>query len=494
MFEVIYFNIFQLLCSACFFVFGLLACVRRRPDYLLGLMLASLGFGNFWVIYLGTIWLPFKIVACWSLVYVLLNTPAWSRPLTGSKRDIFLLLVAWAIVGCLLGYLLPVPSQFEKTTGLQGVALRPFVQLFFYGIALALVPLSFAASRIPGALQRVMTIYAATVMVVCVVAIYQFFALRLGLEFMPIYRYNGVHNEAAGFLFAGEGIKRLYSIAGEPKHLGIFLTPFVIVGLSLSLEGRKRWPVWWNRRWLFALAAVIDVLTLSSAILLALAVATAVVLSWSLRGHVRVLAVLVTLIVTTGFMALTADTGRRQAEGSGDFFDLLYTRSVGRIQEESSQRPEGHALRLLTSQNPEHFPFGFGLGMIGYRIEGQYLESGGMDPIDSGWVTLLGDMGAIGVALILLAVSYAALPALRAASASSPRDASILRGAVAGLIGSCANELGTNSFVPLMIFLGMTWAAKGFILNMEAPSRAPPGEANRFVHETHSGSPGFTVP
>jgi hypothetical protein len=479
MFELTYFTGLQLLSSCCFFLLGLVACVRKRPDFLLGLALASLGFGNFWVIFLGSIWLPFKIVTVWSLVYVLLNTQAWSRPLTGVKREAFLLLLMWIIVGCLLGYLFPVPPQFEKTTGAQGVALRPLVQLLFYASALSLVPLSLAAARIPGALRRVMAIYAAAVVLICVVAVYQFVALRLGLEFIPIYRYHGGHNEAAGFAFGGGAITRLYSLAGEPKHLGIFLTPFVVMGLSLSFANRKDWPAWWNRRSIFALAAAIDVLTFSSALLMALGIASVIVLSWSMRGYMRVLATVITLMLTTSFMELSADIVTRSMEGDG-VVDLFYTRTVGRIKDEGLERPETQALRLLTSQYPEHFPVGFGLGMIGYRIEGQFLASGNMEPIDSGWVTIFADMGAIGVVLILLAVSSAIMPALKAASGSSPRDAIILRGVVAGLIGSCAAELGTNSLIPMMIFLGVTWAARGFIMNLEpAPRRAAASNRRR---------------
>ncbi len=467
-----FFDPFQPIIAGCFFFLAAYACMRRKPDLLLALSLTALGFGNFWVVFLGSICLPHKIVGLWSLAYVLLQAQTWSRPLTGAKRHQLIIIFLWFLLACLLAYSLPLPPAAVNSSGTQGASFRPLVQLVGYMSALSLVPLSFAAARVPGGMTRVLGIYAAAVLVVCIIAVYQYIVLKMGLPFMPIYRPDGGHSELAAFGIGGEVVARLYSVAGEPKQLGVFLTPFVVMGISLSFESRRRWPLWWNRRSVFALAAIVDVLTYSTAVLLALGIATLLAVFWNLRGYIRALASVLALVGMTGAMALSPDKARAPVKQTTGLDEVFYTRTIGRLQVEGANRPEAQVLRKLTIDFPEYFPIGFGLGMAAYYIEGFYLGEGGVEPIDLGWITLLTDFGAIGVALILFAVYKGASPLLRAALAASPRDALIFRGAAGALIGSCAAHLGTGSFVPMMIFLGINLAMRGFILNMEPPRRA----------------------
>lgn len=456
-----------------------------------------MGFGNFWVYGFGTVLSPVKIVGLWSLIYGVSASNSWARRFTGTKRGIFMLLLFWFVVACLLGYALPVPAAVANSWGVQGVALRPLSQLVTYSAALSFVPLAFAASRIQGAWLRVMGIYSIAVAFDCIVASYQFYALKMGLYFMPIYRAIGGSNDVAAFSAGEDVVYRLYAFAQEPKQLGMFLTPFVIMGIILSLERNDRLQVWWNKRYLFAFVALIDILTYSTAVLLALGIATIFAVSWSLRGYIRTLAFILTLTLIAGFMATPSEKASRSAaEYSGGIGELLYSRSVGRIQEEASERMESKALRLVTVEHPENFFVGVGLGMYVYLIEGAFFGNG-VEPINSGWVTLLMDVGAIGVFLVILAISTAAIPALRAARVCSPRDSLILRGIVAALMGSCALDLGTAAFVAMMMWLGVTLAANGFISGAGTPGnslanakRRPKAAAGQRL-ATHSTGRGF---
>ena len=476
-----YFSILQPIIFGSFLFLAVVAALRRRPDVLLALNVTSFGFGNFWVMTFGTILFPFKIVGILSMIYVFLDLSAWSKPLAGSKRHLFLFMDFWLLVAFGLAYWLPVPYEVADTLGTQGVTLRPVVQLAAYSTAMVLVPLAFAASRVPGALNRVMGIYAAVAIVVCIVGAYQYVALKLGLGFMPIYRPHGEHSDLAAFQLSGEVVTRLYSTAGEPKSLGIFLTPFVTLGICLSIQSRRRWPVWWNRRSIFAFAAVVDILTYSSAILLALGVSTLFVISWNMKGSIRVLAVVLTIVATAAFMALSPEDNKQLSANNagGGIGDLLYTRTFGRLRDEGSDRLESKALRLIAVESPSFLPAGFGLGMADYRIEGSFLGAHGFEPINSGWINILMDMGVIGVITFITALLTAMLPALKAARLSDTREALILRACCAALIGACAAHLGTGSFVNMMIWLGVTWAARGFILNL-GPSKAPVVQLRRW--------------
>lgn len=481
-----YFSIWQPIIFGSFLFLAVFAALRRRPDVLLALNVTSFGFGNFWVITFGTILFPFKIVGILSMIYVFLDLSAWSKPLAGSKRHLFLFMNFWLLVAFGLAYWLPVPSEVADTFGTQGVTLRPIVQLVAYSTAMVLVPLAFAASRVPGALNRVMGTYAAVVIVVCIFGAYQYLALRLGLGFMPIYRPRGEHSDLAAFQLSGEVVTRLYATAGEPKTLGIFLTPFVTLGVGLSFQNRRRWPVWWNRRSIFAFAAIIDILTYSSAILLALGVSTLFIISWNMKGSLRVLAVVLTFVATAAFMAVSPGNNKSANITSSGISDLLYNRTIGRLQDEGSNRLESKALRLI-AVDPSFLPAGFGLGMADYRIEGSFLGAHGFEPIDSGWINLLMDMGVIGVVTFMAALLTAMLPALKTARLSNTREAMILRACCAALIGACAAHLGTGSFVNIMIWLGVTWAARGFILNLTS-SRAPVVRLRRWERPASASS------
>ena len=113
----------------------------------------------------------------------------------------------------------------------------------------------------------------------------------MGFPFLPIYRINEAHNEVAAFAAGGKVVYRLYSLAGEPKHLGIFLTPLLAIGFILFFQKRSLYPVWWNRRSFFALLMFVDIMTFSTATLLAMGLAVGITSFVSLRGPARIVSV-----------------------------------------------------------------------------------------------------------------------------------------------------------------------------------------------------------
>jgi hypothetical protein len=98
-------------------------------------------------------------------------------------------------------------------------------------------------------------------------------------------------------------------------------------------------------------------------------------------------------------------------------------------------------------------------------------------------------VGAIGVILVLLTIGSAMTGAFKAVRASSRGASMVFRGLVGAVIGSCALHLGTAALIPMMIWLGMTMAAPGFLYNA-APldyRRLRMAAANRRIAEQYAG-------
>ena len=487
---MIYFSAFQPAVVALFTLLGLWCVMARRPDLLLGLAMASLGFGGFWIFALGTIWLPIKVVGMWSLVYVIFVSPSSMANIHGTVARLLGAFCAWVLLECALGYLLPLPAGAYSTEGTQGVALRPAVQLITYISTLAFVPLASAAFRIRGALDRILGIYAFAAVIVCVAGIYQLVALKLGLEFMPIYRIHGNHDQLAAFNLGGVTITRIYSFSGEPKHLGMFLAPFAMIQAVLFLEKRNIYPVWWNRRPLLGLTMFVAVMTYSTAVLLAIAIAVSANVLIVIRRGPRMLVLGVACILALATAVIPS--GSPSGSGEPQIVDVIRSRTIGRIGDEAGDRYEASALRLIAVENPLNIPVGFGLGMYSYLLEGLFYGST-VEPINSGWIVLLMDTGAVGVVLLLSILFQAGRSALRAARRSAGVSSILIRASLGALLASSGLFLGTNALPQVMIWLGSTIALAGLAsfgdaFNSRAASRQVPSilSPRPVIAESHS--------
>ncbi len=474
-----YFTIFQPITAVAFMLVGAIFTVRKRPDLLLGAALASFGFGGLWVLALGSLWMPSKILGLWSLGYVVVIGRHWTKALRGTSATLFLALAFWVLVGCFLAYALPL-SAAAPSEGTQGTTFRPAVQLLGYLTALSFVPLALEASRCPGALERILSIYAATAILIAAIGIYQFIALRLGLGFMPIYRPHGFHSEAAAFSVAGQVIYRVYSLAGEPKSLGVFLLPYTIIGIMLAPFPRAVLPAWWNRRVFTALTGTVCVMTYSTALLLALALSFVIAVALVLKGPFRLLVFTLFSIMALSLLAGGFPTGSdyetRQTESLGE---IIYTRTVDRLAEESAERFEAYALDLLVNVHPENFLTGFGLGMFIFYIPG-LIHGSGMEPIDSGWITVMMDIGGIGAAVLVLFIFTISIGVLKSAAVNCDRERILAQAVVGALMGCGALHLGTGALMPIMIWAGICTAFFG----MGSSSALAVGKVrpqNRFV-------------
>ena len=167
---MIFFTIFQPLTVGLFFFLSAWSVNKRRPDVLLGLAMASLGFGGLWVGALGTIWLPIKIVGLWSLFYVTFVSRSWFAGLQGTIGTGFGFFVVLVFLGCFMGYVLPLPVISVASDGAQSTALRSLVQLLGYLSSLSFVPLAICAFRLRDAQNRILGIYALSALMISLIA------------------------------------------------------------------------------------------------------------------------------------------------------------------------------------------------------------------------------------------------------------------------------------------------------------------------------------
>lgn len=449
-------NPYQYAVGGAFAVLGGIFVLRGRPDLLFSLALASLGFGNFWIDAFGSLWFPIKVVSLWSMIYLALNGQ-WSARIPRYIRGIGQILVLFLFLGCAVGYLVPIPETGEGASGFQGTALRPLIQLFGYLSATSLFALALLAFQVPGFLRRTLDHYAFVAIVVAIVGVYQFVAQKTGLGFMPIYRPVG-ENGIAAFTYGNLVIDRLYSLTGEPKALGIFLTPFVVMGLALGFRPRNQFQRWWNRRSLFALVAIVDILTYSTAVLIALAAAAVVLWALDRRPLFQIASI---LVVAFSLVAFTTSSlpGSDITPGSGPSLQsLVYARTVERMDAEYKERNETAALRQL-EESPIYIVTGFGLGMYVYHLPGLLGDLYGVNPIDSGWITTELDLGILGALCLLIFGLVGAFSAISESSRGAGTSRANLQMLAGGVIASLCLHLGTGAIPMIMIWTGLAVGA-----------------------------------
>lgn len=443
-----YFSILQPLIAGGFVLFALYASFRRRPDLLMGAVLASMGFGNFWVFAASSIWSPIKLTSMIALGYVLVLSRNSLKGVDPVIARLYSLLCVWAAMGCVIGLVLPLPVEASEGGGFQSGVMRPIIQLLGYSATLSLFPLALVAARRPGGLISVLHIYNVAVVVVLAFAGLQILFYALGAAFIPIYRQNGFHNLAAAFSFDGRVIFRLYSTAGEPKALGIFLAPHAVMGAVLFFRPRNQAPFWWNRRILFAFSSIVCVLTYSTAALLALGLAWPIAFILSGRKDMLIAAGLIGGVIAGMLFLFDSVFGVFELESS--IGNMVYARTFERLETDLEQRFEKMALDLLFA-NPANLITGFGLGMFGFHLGLVY--SGGIEPIDSGWITLMMDMGLFGVCLVGFFILYSVRTALNFPGSG------LKFGLLSCVLVSACLHLGTAALPSLLLWSGLALSA-----------------------------------
>ena len=434
---------------------GALAAFARRPDWLLALAVVAPAFGGFNVYALGTVWFPIKVVTAWCLVFllgVLISTPS---KIQWPGKSLWTVLMIYICLATIVGYIVVPPLAEGTPTGLQSLAMRPAVQAFTYVSLAALVPIAILAVKSHAAAISFWNIYALAAVFSSFVGLTQIIMLSMGVPFMPILRMHGDHSLAATFSHGGEVVYRLYGFAGEPKALAAFMLPITLASALASCEERAVRP-WWGAPHFVCLFMAVTILTFSTAAFIGLAIAVVILVVFVhrlQRYRRRFAQMLLIAALSLGAIQLLG----QNSGGQFDLMGLIEDRSVVRVQDQWLDRPEAAALNYLVFDRPDLSLFGVGLGMFNFHVPGLFW-SRGTEPIDSGWIVSLMDLGLVGTILLAIIIIRSIVSLFLTAN-FAPRHWGLVVLACAGaMIAAASMHSGWGVFGYLMLYLGIAEA------------------------------------
>lgn len=434
------------------------AALKRRPALLALFLLVGLGLGNFGQYALGTIWFPAKITTFVSLGYVVAVDRRWVDALKRGPGIVWWM-AAGSVLLAVIAAIIIGPGAYGARGGLQGPVLRPAVQAVSYIALLALFPLGWLVLRDRSSLDRLVDGYFVAVAVVSGIAVVQFFVVLTGGTFLPIRRPGMGHvSQLAAFSAGGVQIPRLYSIAGEPKSLAIFLLPALFGQMSVSgVSGETRSRPWWAHRAFAVLVGTVFLLTFSTAALIAFAAGTALLVLFvfpALRASPLRTAGFGVVILAASLLIVPAFAGGTSSSlGEGNLIErTLEARTVGQI--DRVQRRELAGLRYMWEERPEALWFGLGPGMYNFHLPG-LVHSQGVEPYDSGWAVVLLDLGLVGLSLLVAFTAWLLARAVSLLRRTNRARVELTALAVGGLVGGSVMHLGTSSLDVTMLCGGL---------------------------------------
>jgi hypothetical protein len=415
--------------------------------------------------FIGTIWFPWKVCAAASLIYVAFVDHSWYGGVVRRSGRLWLVVLYFVWMSVVVAYLLGPGDVSAIWGGLQGTKLRPLVQGASYTAAFSFFPLGVLATREITAARRMTGAYYVAVIGIVAIGLVQLGLTAAGKSFLPILRPTTTHvSEAASFVVGNVTLYRLYSLAGEPKTLALFLLPALFGLIASRAVGKSKEGGWWDSGWLAVPVGVVFVLTFSTAALLALALG-ALVLAGMLqiagRRATRAL-VLIAAVVAVASVSFAGLAGSRISSRERDlsFYDVLRDRTVDRFERVASERFETQALQYVWTERRVAIPLGLGPGMYNFHIPGMGY-SRGIAPIDSGWITTFLDFGLLGSAAIIAWLAGVLFESLRHGSQSFEVAALKFSAfALGGLVAAIVMHVGTGAMHVIALFAGLTWASR----------------------------------
>ncbi|GAV19885.1 hypothetical protein MMIC_P0843 [Mariprofundus micogutta] len=391
-----------------FFGLGFFALVQNRPLLLLCSIPFALALNGF-VYFFITIWFPIKIISIFSL-FMVINNLSWMKRASTSLIVALWCLLFWLICCLIFGYIVEPPFKFGGGTfAAQSTTFRPAVQFVSYITTLSLVPLVFLALRNVISFEKFIACYAIAGLIAVGGALVELLFHIIGLEFMPILRAIGDNHQFAGFGIDNSYVYRLHSFAGEPKKLGVFLLPLLVLSLMYTVVLNKGNRPWWSKWQFIVTLFIVLITTFATSAFIGLALSTIPIVFMVLKqsGIYKMLRLAAPIIVGALGLYVALPT---LSEGEFSVTELIYHRSIDRIETTYEERHETEALTYLFKDNLELSASGVGLGMYMYHLAG--IAKGNVsDTIDSGWIILLLDFGLIGTILLTLIIITTSLQA-----------------------------------------------------------------------------------
>ena len=433
-----------------FFFLGMYFYMSRKLYSLFALLIISFGMNAFTAL-AGTLWFPYKVVMFATTLYAL-NTgtiPFVKDTLQGYYVTLFIsVLTAWIFTPNIAG-----------VTFLQGPTMRPIVQLYTYVTMALLVPFIVNIINTKERLEWSYKVYMRLSEIIIFIGLLHFVFIILGMEFLPILRPGGKESEFAAFGFEETSINRIYGISGEPKSLATFILPYIFISLYNYIERNYNVSKTYH---IFTLITsfIIMIYTFSSAILISAGIGIIVIpmlFKHSIGSRILNYAIMVGIVFfvfTQSGSSFIQNNSKSKNNESISFMDVLYERSLGRVEKEKNERYETVALNDIIYTEPEFLITGFGLGMYNYHLP-MPKHSRGIEPIDSGWIVILLDMGFIG--LIYFLSLFQRLIKLK--NTNKYYNDIIFNSYLIGAFIGFLAHLGNNALYQIFLFTGLSIAA-----------------------------------
>ncbi|MBS2212121.1 hypothetical protein KEM09_11945 [Carboxylicivirga mesophila] len=436
-----------------FLILGFYYYQSNKLYALFGLLVISFGLNAFTAL-AGTLWFPYKVVMFATTLFVF-NRGGNNREVTGLLQPYYILIILSVVVAWVTAPSVP------GVTFLQGPTMRPIVQAYTYVTMALTVPFIVAIITTKARLQWSLKLYYLLSEIIIAIGLIHFVFITLGLPFIPILRPGGAANEFAGFGIEGMFINRIYGLSGEPKTLATFILPYIFISFYNYIEGN------YNRNKQFHLIAllisfIVMVYTFSSAILISTGLGL-IIIPYLFRHRFgsRILQYSMILGIVGYLFSQSGDSFTANSnqisyneEKSLNMMDVLYERSFGRVEEEKDERFESVALNYITENAPEFLLTGFGLGMYNYHLP-LPKHGRGVEPIDSGWVVILMDLGILGFLFFFSVYRYVN----RLKNYNKTYNDVILNSYLIGTVVGFLTHIGNNGLYQIFLFLGLSVAA-----------------------------------
>lgn len=431
---------------------------------LFGLLVISFGLNAFTAL-AGTLWFPYKVVMFGTTLF------AYGRfaghDVSNLLKPYFYLIALSVMVAWVTAPNVP------GTTFLQGPTMRPIVQSYTYVSMALLVPFIVLIINTRYRLQWTLKIYFRLSEIIIGIGLLHFIFIILGLAFIPILRPGGAVSEFAAFGMDGTLVNRIYGLSGEPKTLATFILPYIFISFYNYIEGN------YNRSKLYHLLALVTsfivmIYSFSSAILISASIGLVLIpVLFSHRFSSRVVqySFIIGIVGYVLFQSGDSFTGRTSDEDKNlNMLDVLYERSFGRVEDESKERYESVALNYIYREAPGYLITGFGLGMYNYHLP-LPKHGRGVEPIDSGWVVILMDLGILGLLFFWSIYRYV----IRLKNSNKFNNDIYLNSYLIGTIVGFLSHIGNNGLYQIFLFLGLSIAAYKILsyeyeLNLDAKS------------------------
>ncbi|MBO4428235.1 MAG: hypothetical protein J5771_07140 [Bacteroidales bacterium] len=382
---------------------------KHKHLELLCLYFWAIGFANCFV-YLGTIWNPAKMVSLFMIWCILTHEkqrPPEHKGLYNSFFSLYVVVVLMSNIVAMLterNLLLVEDSSPIARVLLQDFSYLTMGVLLFYG---NLLDYRFA--------PKVYKSYCTAVEVSIVIGLVHLVFNALGLTFMPIMRISqSALFDAADSVkahFGEQTMLRVYAFAGEPKGLGFYLVPYLLMSITGIVSGKTRGSM--ARQIIFLLLGLFVLLnTFSSSAIIAFFLSLPFVLFYATGKFARraMIGLVAIMAISAPFIIKHAALPSKD-EGTG-FAQALFDRTFKRgVDELSSGRQEVNIMETYMEGNFSQLLFGWGMGQYSFHVEKSFTENGDLRTVQSGIVHAVADFGLMGLVLYVI-LGFALIKAL----------------------------------------------------------------------------------